>query len=76
MKYVEYGSQFTSRGIEHRHVWFVPNCTFGCVPPYVKGKPDFCWVACQPGRWPRPEDKSACELIVGMSLQPLGTNPA
>ena len=49
-------------------VWFRCGVTIRCVPPYVQGKIDSCWVS---NRKLNPYDKAACEQLVGMKLEPL-----
>jgi hypothetical protein len=59
-------SKFQHNGIWNEQVFFTPNVTIKCVPPYVQGKPDTCWVTYSEGR--RPALHYDWERRLGMSL--------
>jgi hypothetical protein len=48
-------------------VSFIPDIDINCDPPYIKGKPDCCWVKYHYGN--RPNSKELWQACVGMSLQ-------
>lgn len=72
MKYFEQISLLVRGDERHVLVEFVPDETIAVDPPYVKGNRDRKWISYLPARtqW-NIADKSVCESIIGMTLQPL-----
>lgn len=66
LRYLDYHGRPSDIGVQ---VSFVPAETINCVPPYVAGKPDSCWI--RRSDYPKPKDQAACERAVGMKLLPL-----
>jgi hypothetical protein len=48
-------------------VWFVPDITIKCQPPYIKGKQDSTWVRYRKGN--RPKNKEDWQNVLGMTIQ-------
>jgi hypothetical protein len=58
---------FIQDGIVSEQVWFTPDITINCYPPYTKGVRDHCWVKYELGC--RPTTKEGWEQIIGMLIQ-------
>lgn len=55
--------------LRHESVWFVPDITLGCVPPYERGKKDTMWIKYNPKRQTiNVNDKKQCERLIGLLL--------
>lgn len=64
--------KFVSGKVWRELIFFVPDITINCDPPYVKGKSDSCWIKYRPGK--RPETKKEWESALGMSIQSVEDN--
>jgi hypothetical protein len=58
-------SSYESNSLTHCMVCFIPAMTINCVPPYVKGKVDSCWIAFRE----RPANKNELEERLGMPIE-------
>lgn len=64
-KFTRY-NEFTSDGIIHCSVSFIPAITLNCEPPFIKGKRDSCWIKFRPRE--APKSKEELEDSLGMSI--------
>jgi len=60
---------FSHDGLTHSQMIIIPDVDILCAPPYLKGKKNSLWVSYRTR--PNMENKHECEVLAGMSLQPL-----